>query len=166
MNDEVASKIIAVEIESTKLTARQLANTLTKVIHMMEQEIAGMSMVRQKKAVTGKQSLSSLKSQKVELTNIEVTDKNIKSFEKYARKYEIDYALKKDKKSNRYYVFFKGRDVDTMKAAFKEYTADSLGKEKSPRKKKPSLVENLHKKMEIADKEAAKTKTRVHMQSR
>lgn len=31
------------------------------------------------------------------MSNIEVTDKNIKSFEKVARKYGVDFAIKKDK---------------------------------------------------------------------
>lgn len=166
MNDEVTSKIIAVEVEAGKLTARQLENALREVIRKLDQETAAAGKSRKREAPTGKQSLASLKRQNVELTNIEVTEKNIKSFERYARKYGIDYALKKDKQSGRYYVFFKGRDVDTMKAAFKEYTAYSLGKEKKPEKKKPSLIQNLHKKMEKAAKEAARTKNRTHEQSR
>lgn len=42
----------------------------------------------------------------------------------YARRYGIDYALKKDKGADppRYFVFFRARDVKTMEAAFKEYS--------------------------------------------
>ena len=51
--------------------------------------------------------MEQLKAEKKELSNIEITDKNIKSFEKYARKYEVDYCLKKDcsMEPPRYYVF-------------------------------------------------------------
>src|SRR5699024_7613856 len=71
-----------------------------------------------------------LMKQNCQLTNIEVTDGNIKSFEKYARKYGIDFSLKKDNSMSppRYYVFFKARDVDVMTAAFKEYTGSSFPK--------------------------------------
>ena len=64
-----------------------------------------------------------------QLSNIEVTDGNIKSFEKCARKYSIDFSLKKDTSISppRYFVFFKAKDVDVMTAAFKEYTGKSLG---------------------------------------
>ena len=105
------------------MTARELANALKEVIRRMEQEDAVSKSSRKKEEKSGKQSLASLKKQKIELTNIEITEKNIRSFEKYARKYGVDYALKKDRQSGRYYVFFKARDVDTMKAAFKEFTA-------------------------------------------
>lgn len=37
--------------------------------------------------------------------NIEITDKNIKSFEHVARKYGVDFALKKDTASGKYLVF-------------------------------------------------------------
>ena len=45
-----------------------------------------------------------------------------KSFERTASKYGLDFALKKDVSVEppSYLVFFKGRDVDVMTAAFKE----------------------------------------------
>ena len=46
----------------------------------------------------GKQSLKKLKeSANGNISDIEITDKNIKAFDRYARKYKVDYALKKDK---------------------------------------------------------------------
>ena len=105
----------------------------------------------------GKQTMKSLYKQNVELTNIEVTDKNIRSFERYARKYNIAYSLKKDRQSDppRYFVFFKARDVDTMKAAFKEYTQYEFNKEK-----KPSVRKKLSRMMEIAHKRQEREKTK------
>lgn len=57
----------------------------------------------------GKQSMEKLKAHNQELSNIEVTDGNIRSFEKYARKYDIDYCLKKDRSAEppKYYVFLR-----------------------------------------------------------
>lgn len=65
------------------------------------------------------------------MTNIEITDGNIKSFERVARKYGVDYALKKDTSGERprYLVFFKARDADALTAAFKEYTAKGVKRE-------------------------------------
>ena len=70
----------------------------------------------------GKQSLKKLAQQNVQLSNIEITDNNIKAFEKVAKKYGIDFSLKRDKSEDppRYFVFFKARDVDVMTAAFRE----------------------------------------------
>ena len=44
----------------------------------------------------GKQTVKELIGQNAGVSNIEITDKNIKSFEQVARKYGVDYALKKD----------------------------------------------------------------------
>lgn len=68
------------------------------------------------------------------LTNIEITNWNIKSFERVANKYKIDFALKKDKSVDppRYLVFFKAKDMDVMTAAFKEFSAKELTKMNKP----------------------------------
>ena len=63
------------------------------------------------------------------MTNIEITDGNIRSFERVARKYGVDYALKKDREKLRYLVFFKAKDADALTAAFEEYTARSARRE-------------------------------------
>ena len=64
------------------------------------------------------------------LTNIEITDKNIKDFDRVARKYGVDYAVKKDKtlQPPHYLVFFKAKDTDALTAAFREYTANTVKK--------------------------------------
>lgn len=76
------------------------------------------------------------------VSNIEINDSNIKSFERVARKYGVDYALKKDLTEDKpkYLVFFKARDADALTAAFSEYTAKVLKKDK-----KPSILNQLAK---------------------
>ena len=67
----------------------------------------------------------------------------IKEFEKIARKYGVDYAVKKDRSSSppKYLIFFKGRDADALTAAFTEYTGKKVRKaEKSER---PSVLAKL-----------------------
>lgn len=114
-----------------------LKASLQKLLREMEQsqkrqKISGKG---QKKETVyhGKQSMEKLKAHNQELSNIEVTDGNIRSFEKYARKYDIDYCLKKDRSAEppKYYVFFKAKEVDSITAAFKEYTGWQLKKAKS-----------------------------------
>ena len=43
-----------------------------------------------------------------------------------ARKYGVDFALKKDTSEGKYLVFFKSRDADALNAAFAEYTAKTV----------------------------------------
>ena len=67
-------------------------------------------------------------------TAVQITNKNIKSFERYARKYGINYALKKDKSKDppMYLVFFKGRDQDALNAAFREFSQKQIQKANKP----------------------------------
>jgi hypothetical protein len=93
----------------------------------------------------GKQSIQQLVGQGQGVTNIEINDKNIKSFESIARKYGVDFAVTKDSTENppKWLVFFKGRDTDAITAAFKEYSAKHMTKSV-----KPSMLENLRDLME------------------
>lgn len=84
------------------------------------------------------------------MANIEITDRNIKDFERVARKYGVDYAVKKDKTGEKfkYLVFFKARDADALTAAFTEYTAKTMKK-----LERPSVLQKLRqvqKSMETA----------------
>lgn len=90
--------------------------------------------------------MKQLMNQGVQLTNIPITDDNIKSFERIARKYGIDYSLKKDVSTDppRFMVFFKAKDVDVMTAAFKEYAGASM----KQKVKKPSVKKKLAKTMQ------------------
>lgn len=160
MQDEVNQKVVTLCINGGKISARILKNALVKFLRKMEQmkreqRQAARASGQQKEpaAYHRKQSMEKLMKQNCQLTNIEVTDGNIKSFEKYARKYNIDFSLKKDTSVSppRYFVFFKAKDVDIMTAAFKEYTGKQLSKEKKP---------SLRKKLSLAKERMAKHRER------
>ena len=127
MQEEVQSKTVTLSINATKLTARTLKQALSKFLAYKS------SKHKETKDVTphGKQSVKQLARQNQGLTNIEITDKNIKDFDRVARKYGVDYALKKDKTVTppKYRVFFKAKDADALTAAFKEYTAVTVKKQ-------------------------------------
>ena len=127
MQEEVQSKTVTLSINATKLTARTLKQALSKFLAYKS------SKHKETKDVTphGKQSVKQLAKQNQGLTNIEITDKNIKDFDRVARKYGVDYALKKDKTVTppKYLVFFKAKDADALTAAFKEYTAVTVKKQ-------------------------------------
>lgn len=160
MQDEVNEKTVSLCINGGKITARILKNAMAKVLAKMEQDKKkGQQKTAEKKqgkdqaVYRGKQSMEKLMKQNCQLSNIEITDGNIKSFEKYARKYSIDFSLKKDTSVSppRYFVFFKAKDVDVMTAAFKEYTGKQLVKSKKP---------SIRKKLELAKERMAKHRER------
>lgn len=107
----------------------------------------------------GKQTVKELVGQNQGVTNIEITDKNIKDFERFARKYGVDYALKKDRSGDKpkYLVFFKARDADALTAAFKEYTAKT-----DRRKERPSILEQLRKLGDLVSNRDAKERNKEH----
>ena len=135
MQEEVENKSVAISIKATKLTANVLKAALLKALAEMEKK------QKNPKVYKGKQSVKHLVRQGVGVSNIEITDGNIKSFEKVARKYGIDFALKKDVSTQppRYLVYFKAQDTDALNAAFKEYSASVLDKTK-----RPSVLAKLH----------------------
>ena len=160
MQDEVNEKTVSLCIRCGKVTANLLKAAMKKALVKMEQEkqkLQGQKQPKQDKedkTYKGKQSMDKLMKQNVQLSNIEITDGNIKSFERVAKKYSIDFSLKKDVNADppRYYVFFKARDADVMTAAFKEYTGQSLNKDKKPsvrKKLQKAITQSLAKHREL-----------------
>ena len=107
------------------------------------------------KIYRGRQSLKQLASQNAGLANIEISDKNIKAFSRVAKKYHVDFALKKDTAAEqpRYLVFFKSRDADAITAAFQEFASRKISREE-----KPSIRERL---TQAKDQAAEKTEHRT-----
>ena len=109
---------------------------MKKVLDEMQKGVTGNKV----KLHHGKQTLRQFMKHNTSVSNIEITDQNIRAFSATAKKYGIDFALKKDTSGEipRYLVFFKGRDADVIKVAFREFSAKNLEKEK-----KPSIKERL-----------------------
>ena len=124
MQEDIDHRAVALVINTTKMTGRALKSAITKYLAHSRQKA--------KAPPTGRQTVRELVGQGQGVTNIEITDGNIRSFERVARKYGVDYALKKDREKPRYLVFFKGRDADVITAAFREFSAKNLEKEKKP----------------------------------
>ena len=141
MQDEVREKSVALTIKVGKVGGRLTAGLLKWTIRKY------LAQAQNPKIHHGKQTVKQLVSQGVGVQNIEITDKNIKSFERVARKYGVDFALKKDPAQGKYLVFFKARDADALNAAFAEYAGKSLNRSA---KKKPSLLGQLSHFKEIA----------------
>ena len=163
MQEEVNEKTIALCIKGGKITADILKAALRKYLQEMEKEKAKSQQKAQVKkeqktqvVKRGKQSIKSMLDKGSELSNIEITDNNIRSFERVARKYGIDYSLKRDKSTDppKYLVFFRAKDADVMTAAFKEYSGITL--QKSKRK---SIKLRLQKAIEKAAKHREREKT-------
>ena len=161
MQEEVDSRTVALVINSAKLTGRVFIAAIRKFLEHQ-------STKRHKKADIiphGKQSVKQLIGQNQGVTSIESNDPDIKAFDRVARKYGVDYAVKKvrdDDGKAKYIIFFKGRDNDAVTSAFKEYTAKSMEKEK-----KPSIQKKLQEMgAKVQNKVLEITKTKQRGQTR
>ena len=130
MQEEVENKTINLAISTTKLTARTVINAVRAYLQNRNRHVP-----------QGKQSIKKLVGQNKGVTNIEIEKTGIRGFERYAKKYGIDFAITKDKSAipPKYMVFFKAQDSDALTAAFQEYSASVLQKGK-----KPSVLAQLH----------------------
>ena len=114
MQEEVTQKTIALVIKTAKLDANVLKAAMKMYLNHRKQKAQRMH---------GKTSVKKLIGEGVGASSIEITDGNIKSFERVAKKYNVDFAIKKDKTTRppKYVVLFKGRDADVISQAFKEF---------------------------------------------
>jgi hypothetical protein len=160
MQEEVSTKIVAIAIRGGKISAEVLDKALKKFVQELEK---AQKTASKPKTYRGKQTVKHLVSQNAAISNIEVTDGNIKSFDRTAKKYGIDYALKKDTSElpPRYIVFFKGRDVDVMTQAFKEFSSKTV-----KRQEKPSLRQQLSKQIQKAKENKHREKEKVNTKER
>lgn len=158
MQEEVTGKAVALIIDGAKMSEQVLEKALQKFLEAQKSKSPKMH--------RGKQTLKQLAGQNAGLANIEISDKNIKAFTHVAKKYHVDFALKKDTTAEqpRYLVFFKSRDADAITAAFQEFASRKMGRDEKPsvRERLAQAREQAAQKVEhrTLDREKVKVKER------
>lgn len=139
IQEDIDQKSVALVIKSTKLTARVLAKAMAAALRQMKKahnkpKAGRQSMKRLQRTIGGKTS------------DIEVGGR-IKSFERFAREFEVSYRVDKNKGTvpPTWTVFFKSPQESQMTAAFKAYTAHIL----LAKKEKPSVRDTMAKFREL-----------------
>ena len=123
MQEEIEQKSFNIMISTTKLSARTVLRAVKAAFRLY-----------QSKASQGKQSVRTLLRQNRGVSSVEISKTGIRGLERYAKKYGIDYAIRKDTSEvpPRYLVFFKAPDAEAFQSAFTEYSASLLNKDKRP----------------------------------
>ena len=105
MQEEIEHKTVNLAISTTKLSARTLLRGMQFLLRQYD-----------KHASQGKQSMKRLVRQNRGVTNVEIQKTGIKDFDRYAKRYHIDYSIQKDLscKPPRYLVYFKAQDTDCL----------------------------------------------------
>lgn len=136
MQEEVENRTVNLAVTTTKLTARTVVSAALAYLRHRE-KVKGQ---KASEIPSGKQSVKELIGQNQGVSNIDIAKTDLRGFEGIARKYGVDYAVRKDKSVDppKYLVFFKARDADAMTAAFNEYSAKVMN-----RSRKPSVLKEL-----------------------
>ena len=124
MQEEIENRTVNLAISTTKLTARGIIRLAAKGLAYIKRKSREAALKNEKP--DGRQTIQQLIGQNQGVTNIDISQTDLKGFEKYARKYGVDYAITKDK--------------SVFPPAFNAYSAEVLAKSK-----RPSTLTKLHK---------------------
>lgn len=144
MQEEVENRTLTLIVSGTKFTGRLFKAAISKYMaHRREKKLEKQRSRDSPVTPKGKQTVKQLIGQNQGVSNIEINDPSIKDFERIARKYGVDYAVKKDRSASppKYLIFFKARDADALTAAFSEYTQKRV--KKADRSERPSVLVKL-----------------------
>lgn len=144
MQEEVENRTLTLVVSGTKFTGRLFKAAISKYMaHRREKKLEKQRSRDSPVTPKGKQTVKQLIGQNQGVSNIEINDPSIKDFGRIARKYGVDYAVKKDRSASppKYLIFFKARDADALTAAFSEYTQKKV--KKADRSERPSVLAKL-----------------------
>ena len=158
MQEEVENKTLTLAINGTKFTGRMLKSAISKYLAHCK---ANRNQKKQRDGSViphGKQTVKQLIGQNQGVTNIEINDPSIRQFDRIARKYGVDYAIKRDRNADppKFLVFFKSRDADALTAAFNEYAGKRVKKAS-----RPSVLQKLERFRDMVKDGAQKVRKKV-----
>ena len=159
MQEDVEQKTLMLIVNGSKFTGRLLKAAITKYMaYRREKKLEKQRSRDSPVTPKGKQTVKQLTQQNQGVSNIDIQDKEIRQFERIARKYGVDYAVKKDRSTSppKYMIFFKGRDADAITAAFQEYMGRKLRRET-----RTSVLERLEQYKDMARNTVEKVRKKV-----
>lgn len=139
-NEQTAEKLAGLTIRAPKLTVSVFAKAIRAYLnHDLNKH--------------GKMTVRQLLQKDAGARTVEISNENIKAFEKTARRYGIDYALLCDDKETppKWTVFFKAKDADALTYAFKEFIHET--DKETEKDGKTSVREKLKNNKEKAKKQ-------------
>lgn len=119
MQEELDQRTVSIIVSGSKFTGRLFKAAVTKLWRYGQKKLDDHQHVTPR----GKQSVKKLIGQNQGVTEAELgDDRNVKAFNRIARKYGVDYAIKKiPGDPPKHILFFKARDQGAINTAFQEY---------------------------------------------
>ena len=166
MQEEVENRTVAITTSAAKFTGRLFKTAICKYLeHRKNAKFQKANKARASPVIPhGKQTVKQLIWQNQGVSTLESNDPDIRTFEKIARKYGVDYAIKKVKTPDKpkFVIFFKARDADALMQAFNEY-ANKV----TVRENRPSVLKRLQElAVKVQNKVLERSKDRQRGQER
>ena len=152
MQEEISQRSVTLIIQTGKMTGKVFLQAIQKYLDILKQQRELKAREKQlHPAYQGRMTIRQLMKERSGLSNIEIHDEHIHDFERIARRYGIEYAIKKERnrEAPHYLIFFRSRDTDVLQTAFNEFV-----KKRLKIQERPSLREKLQK-LKLQNKERA-----------
>ena len=175
MQEEIENRSVNLVITTTRLSARALMDGIRQFVnnanvnHRLAKENKSRQKMVKKEAKTrqaeqrkaegphGKQTVKQLVRHSNGVKQIDLAEGTLKDFRQILKKYGVDFALLKDKSSEkpRYLAFFKAKDEAVMASVLKEC---ATRKKQRAQEKRPSMLAEMKKLKDLV----AKTPKKMH----
>lgn len=152
INEEIANKVVSIEINVLKATYQEILNNINKLHHRSKQHGSLGKLV---KAEGNEVKLKDMV-KKGQLEEIPVEEAELKEMKKELNRYGVKFSVTKDKDSGKYSVFFQAKDMKVMDKAFKHALSESEKK----MERKESIHNNIEKFKEMAKNSVSKDKVK------
>lgn len=152
MQEEISQRSVTLIVQTGKMTGKVFLQAIQKYLDILKQQRELKAREKQfHPAYQGRMTIRQLMKERSGLSNIEIHDEHIHNFERIARRYGIEYAIKKERnrEAPHYLIFFRSRDTDVLQTAFNEFV-----KKRLKIQERPSLREKLQK-LKLQNKERA-----------
>ena len=152
INEEIARKMLNMEVRAVKVTGKLVWDLLKKLMKEAE-KLGGLE-----KLVNANGNEVKLKDmvKKGQLEEIPVEEAELKELKKELNRYGVKFSVMKDKESGKYSVFFQAKDMKVMDKAFKHALSESEKKTE----RKESIHKNIEKFKEMAKNSVSKDKVK------
>ena len=152
MQEKISQRSVTLIVQTGKMTGKVFLQAIQKYLDILKQQRELKAREKQlHPAYQGRMTIRQLMKERSGLSNIEIHDEHIHDFERIARRYGIEYAIKKERnrEAPHYLIFFRSRDTDVLQTAFNEFV-----KKRLKIQERPSLREKLQK-LKLQNKERA-----------
>ena len=152
INEEIANKVVSIEINVLKATYQEILNNINKLHHRSKQHGGFGKLI---KAEGNEVKLKDMV-KKGQLEEINVKDGELKELKKELNKHGVKFSVMQDKETGTHAVFFQAKDTKVMNKAFQNVLSNIEKKEKN----KESIHKNIEKFKEMAKNTISKDKVK------